>query len=323
MLKNTVIALMLCFGLVQAKPVDTVVFIKDKAVYLSSTNSNAAWRMPNSDGAFLASLSPDTQYLVFFTGSSQKPQGFFCRVPFSSCQKLKLTSQVVYGLMWSGSGNRFFLAQHSSSVLIDLPSMNMKTYKFFPRSISGDGLTLAYTTPTDIRVDVGGKQRVVFAVPKAQNALDWAFGGISLSTDGQQLYFASNAGNGINAAGTTRWRWYVVNTNGGKPKALTLPAFTGRIPDSVELSRDNKKMVFAFANQNASSLYLLNIQQNELRSMAQNPNGSLNGTFSKDSRFLAIGSSDLKNGALVSDVKIVNLAGVPSQIVLGASQYAW
>ncbi len=323
MLKNIVIAMLFCACLVQANRVDSVVFIKDNAVYLSSINSNAARKMPNSDGAFLASLSPDAQYLVFFTGSSQHPRGFFCRVPFLTCQKLKLSSEVVYGLMWSGTGNRFFLAQQTSSVLISLPSMNMKTYTFFPRSISGDGLTLAYTTPTDIRVVVGGKQRVVFAVPKTQNALDWAFGGISLSTDGQKLYFASNAGNGINEAGTTRWRWYVVNTNGGKPKALKLPAFTGRIPDSVELSRDNQKMVFAYANQSASSLYLLSIQQNELRSMAQNPNGALNGTFSKDSRFLAIGSSDLQNGALVSAVKIVNLAGVPSQIVLGASQYAW
>jgi hypothetical protein len=323
MLKSIVIAALLCACLVNAKPIETAVFIKDKAVYLTSTNSKVAQQMPDSDDAFLASLSPDAQYLVFFTGSSQHPKGFFCRVPFSSCQKLKLTSQVVYGLMWSGSGNRFFLAQQTSSVLISLPSMKMKTYKFFPRSISGDGLTLAYTTPSEIWVNVGGKQRVVFAVPNTQNPLDWAFGGISLSTDGQQLYFASNAGNGINAVGTTRWRWYVVNTNGGKPNALKLPAFTGRIPDSVELSRDNQKMVFAFANQNSSSLYLLNIQQNELRTMAQNPNGSLNGTFSKDSRFLAIGSSDLQNGALVSDVKIVNLAGVPSQIVLGASQYAW
>ncbi len=323
MLKNIVIAMLLCACLVQAKYVDGVVFIKDNAVYLSNTNSNAARQMPNSAGAFLASLSPDGQYLVYFTGSSQHPKGFFCRVPFLTCQKLKLTSEVVYGFMWSGTGNRFFLAQQTSSVLISLPSMGMKTYKFFPRGISGDGLTLSYTTPTDIRVDVAGKQRIVFAVGKSQNALNWAFGGISLSTDGQQLYFASNAGNGINDAGTTRWRWYVVNTNGGKPKALKLPAFTGRIPDSVELSRDNKKMVFAFANQNSSSLFLLNIQQNELRTMAQNPNGSLNGTFSKDSKFLAIGSSDLQNGALVSDVRIVNLAGVQSQIVLGASQYAW
>jgi Tol biopolymer transport system component len=323
MLKNIVIAMFLCACLVQANRADSVVFIKDNAVYLSSTNSNAARKMPNSADAFLASLSPDGQYLVFFTGSSQKHKGFFCRVPFLTCQKLKLNSEVVYGFMWSGNGNRFFLAQQTKSVLISLPSMNMKTFKFFPRSISGDGLTLAYTTPTDIRLDVGGKQRVVFAVPKSQNALDWAFGGISLSTDGQKLYFASNAGNGINDEGTTRWRWYVVNTNGGKPKALKLPAFTGRIPDSVELSRDNQKMVFAFANQTASSLYLLNIQQNELRTMAQNPNGALNGTFSKDSKFLAIGSNDLQNGALVSEVKIVNLAGVPSQIVLGASQYAW
>ena len=178
MWKNIVIAMLLCACLVQAKYVDSVVFIKDNAVFVSNNNSNAAQRMPNSGGAFLASLSPDGQYLVYFSGSSQHPRGFFCRIPFLTCQKLKLTSEVVYGFMWSGTGNRFFLAQQTSSVLISLPSMNVKTYKFFPRSISGDGLTLAYTTPTDIRVDVGGKQRVVFAVPKAQNALDWVFGGM-------------------------------------------------------------------------------------------------------------------------------------------------
>jgi WD40-like Beta Propeller Repeat len=323
MLKSLVIAILLCVGFVQADRLGTVVFIKDDAVYLSTFNSNALRRISNSDGAFLASLSPDRQYLVFFTGSSQRPQGFFCRVPFLICQKLRLSSEVVYGLMWSGTGHRFFLAQQTRSVLISLPSMKSRTYGFFPSSISGDGLTLAYSTPTDIRVEVAGKQRIVFAVPKTQNALKWAFGGISLSTDGQKLYFASNAGNGIDDSGTTRWRWYVLNTNGGQPKALKLPAFTGRIPDSVELSRDNKKMVFAFANQNASSLYLINLEQNELRTMVQNPKGSLNGTFSPDSRFLAIGSSDIQNGALVSEVKIVNLAGVPSRKIAGASQYGW
>jgi hypothetical protein len=49
----------------------------------------------------------------------------------------------------------------------------------------------------------------------------------------------------------------------------------------------------------------------------------LNGTFSQDSRFLAIGSGVMQNNALVNDVKIVNLVGVPSRVIAGASQYAW
>jgi WD40 repeat protein len=323
MLRYFLIVVLLLVSFSMADGQGTIAFMRDNAVFVSDAKSNDSRRVPNSEGAFIDSISPGGEYLVFFTGSSQNPRGYFCQTPFSKCQPLKVPSKVVYGLIWAGSGNRFFLGQQSASVLVSLPKMEFKAYSFFPTSISADGQVLAYATNSEIRVENAGKLRTVFAIPKLEKPLDWAFGGITLSRDGRQLYFASNSGAGIARTGTTHWRWFVVNTAGGETKPLELPEFTGRLPDTVEISSDGKKMVFGFSNQNATTIYLLNFVQNELRTLFQNPNGSLNAMFSPDSRYLAIGSNTFENGKFISRVDITNLNGIVQRSISGASQCTW
>lgn len=317
------VALLLLTCVSQGIGSGTIAFVRDNAVYVSDARSDQSRRVPNSQGAFIASISPGGEYLVFFTGSSQNPHGYFCQTPFSECLTLKVPSKVVYGLIWAGTGNRFFLGQQAASVLVSLPGMEFKAYRFFPSSISADGRTLAYATHSQVRVEIEGKERTVFAIPKTAKPINWTFGGITLSRDGRQLFFASNLGNGIARSGTTHWRWFVVNTDAGEPTALQLPEFTGRLPDTVEISSDNKKMVFGFSNQYASTIYLLNFVQNELRTLYQNKNGALSAIFSPDSNFLAIASNTLQNGKLVSRVEITNLNGIVQRSIPGASQCTW
>ncbi len=324
MFRSLLIVVFLFCGVSRAADLGTIAFMKDNAVYVSESSSNASRRIPNSEGTFIVSLSPGGKYLVFFTGSSQNPTGFFCKSPFLTCQKLKFPSKVVYGLIWSGTGDQFYLGQQYKSILLKLPGLQTKNFNFFPNSISSDGLVLTYSTVSEIRVQNAGKERTVFSIPASANPLNWAFGGISVSRDGKNLYFASNSGKGIDEFGTTRWRWYVANTSGGTPKALKMPEFTGRIPDSVEISSDNQKMVFGYSNKENSFLHLINLKaQNELRTMAQNTNGSLSGTFSPDSSLIAVGASSLKDGALQSKVNIMNLVGVVVRSIPGASQCTW
>ena len=323
MLRYFLVLVLLLVSFSRADGQATIAFIRDNAVFISDAKSSDSRRVLNSEGTFMASISTGGEYLVFFTGSSQNPRGFFCQTPFTKCKPLIVPSKVVYGLIWAGRGNRFFLGQRSASVLVSLPKMEFKAYSFFPTSISADGQVLAYSTNSEIRVENAGRQRTVFTIPKLENPLNWVFGGINLSRDGSQLFFASNSGTGIAASGTTRWRWFVVNTDGGKPSPLQLPEFSGRLPDTVEISSDSKKMVFGFSNQNATTIYLLNFVQNELRTLSQTPNGSLNATFSPDSSFLAIGSNTFDNGKLLSRVDITNLNGIVQRSIPGASQCTW
>jgi WD40-like Beta Propeller Repeat len=323
MLKLAMTVLFLLLGVSRAADLGTVAFIKDNAVYVSKVNSNVSRRIPGSNGAIMVSFSPDQKYLVFFNLSSLNTQGYYCLAPFTSCRVFRLSSSVAYGLIWNGSKNQFFLGQQNASRLLSLPDLQTKTYKFFPNSVSSDAKTLAYSTNSEIRLVVAGKQRTVFAIPKSQNALRWAFGGLGLSDDGRQLYFASNSGAGVDGSGTTRWRWFRVNTTGGTPKALKLPEFSGRIPDTVEISSDKQKMLFGFSNQNSSTLHVLSLEQNELRTMAQVGNGALTASFSPDSSLIAVGYGEQKGSALVNNVQIVNLLGVVLRNIPGGSQCTW
>jgi hypothetical protein len=323
MFKLVLTTLFLLLGVSRAADFGTVAFIKDNAVYVSKVNSQSSKRIPGSEGAIMVSFSPDKKYLVFFNLSSLNTQGYYCLFPFTSCRVFRLSSSVAYGLIWNGSKDQFFLGQQNASRLLSLPDLQVKTYTFFPSSVSSDAKTLVYSTNSEIRLVVAGKERTVFKVPKSQNALHWAFGGLSVTKDGRQLYFASNSGTGIDGAGTTRWRWFVVSTTGGIPKALKLPEFTGRIPDSVEISSDNKKMLFGYSKQNASMLQVLNLEQNELRTMAQVSNGSMTATFSPASSLIALGYSEQKGSALVNKVEIINLLGVVVRSIPGGSQCTW
>ncbi len=323
MFKVVLTALLLLLGVSRAADFGTVAFIKDNAVYVSKVNSNVSRRIPGSEGAIMVSFSPDRKYLVFFNLSSLNTQGYYCLAPFASCRIFRLSSSVAYGLIWNGNKDQFFLGQQNASRLLSLPDLQTKTYTFFPSSVSSDAKTLVYSTNSEIRLVVAGKQRTVFAIPKSQNALRWAFGGLSLTRDGRQLYFASNSGVGIDGAGTTRWRWFVVGTAGGTPKALKLPEFTGRIPDSVEISSDNNKMLFGYSKQNTSTLHVLSLQQNELRTMARVSNGALTASFSPDSSLIALGYGEQNKSALVNKVEIVNLLGVVLRSIPGASQCTW
>jgi hypothetical protein len=323
MLKFVLIAMFLMLGVSRASNFATVAFIKDNAVWVSKVSSNVSRRIPGSNGAIMVSFSPDDKYLVFFNLSSLNTQGYYCLTPFVSCRVFKLSSSVAYGLIWNGSKDQFFLGQQYRSVLLSLPSLQTKTYPFFPSSVSNDGQTLAYSSGSEIRLVVAGKQHTVFTIPKSQNALRWVFGGLSLSRDGRLLYFASNSGSDIDGDGTTHWRWFVVNTAGGIPKALKLPEFTGRIPDTVEISSDHKKMLFAYSNHLSTRLHVLNLEQNELRTMAQIANGSLTATFSPDSSLIALGYSQQTQSALVNKVEIINLLGVVQRTIAGASQCTW
>jgi hypothetical protein len=323
MLKFVLMAMFLLLGVARASDFGTVAFIKDNAVYVSKVNSKTSRRIPGSEGAFIVSFSPSRKYLVFFKISSQSRQGFYCLAPFTSCRAFRLSSSLAYGLIWNGSRDQFFLGQQYRSVLVSLPSLQAKSYPFFPSSVSSDAKTLVYSTNSEIRLVVAGKQRTVFSVPKSQNALRWVFGGAVLSRDGRQLYFASNSGVGVDSAGTTRWRWFVVNTSGGTPKALKIPEFTGRMPDTVEISSDNQKMLFSYSNQNSSTLHVLSLEQNELRTMAQVSNGALTATFSPDSSLIALGYSEQNGSALVNKVEIINLLGVVIRSIPRASQCTW
>lgn len=323
MLKIILIVIFLLLGVARASDFGTVAFIKDNAVWVSKVGSQSSRRIPGSEGAFIVSFSPGSKYLVFFKISNQNRQGYYCLAPFVSCRAFKLSSSLAYGLIWNGSKDQFFIGQQYRSVLLSLPSLQAKTFSFFPSSVSSDGQIFAYSTISEIRLVVAGKQHIVFAIPKPQNALRWVFGGLRLSSDGRQLYFASNSGSGIDDAGTTRWRWFVFNTSGGTPKALKLPEFSGRIPDTVEISRDNKKMLFAYSNHLSSTLHVLNLEQNELRTMAQIADGSLTATFSPDSSLMALGFSLQKESALVNKVDIINLFGVVLRSIPGASQCTW
>jgi hypothetical protein len=323
MFKLVMTVLCLLLGVARAANFGTVAFIKDGSVYVSKVNSNVSRRIPGSNGAIMVSFSPDQKYLVFFNLSSLNTQGYYCFAPFASCRVFRLSSSVAYGLIWNGGKDQFFLGQQNASRLLSLPDLQTKTYQFFPSSVSSDAKTLAYSTNSEIRLVVAGKQRTVFAIPKSQNALRWAFGAAVLSRNGRQLYFASNSGTGIDGSGTTRWRWFVVNTTGGTPKALKLPEFSGRIPDSVEISSDNQKMLFGYSNQNSSTLHVLSLEQNELRTMAQVGNGALTASFSPDSSLIAVGYSEQNGSALVNKVQIVNLLGVVIRSIPGASQCAW
>jgi WD40-like Beta Propeller Repeat len=323
MFKLAMIFLFLLLGVSRAADFGTVAFIKDGAVYVSKVNSNVSRRIPGSDGAIMVSFSPDQKYLVFFNLSSLNTQGYYCLAPFVSCRVFRLSSSVAYGLIWNGGKDQFFLGQQNASRLLSLPNLQTKTYQFFPSSVSSDAKTLAFLTNSEIRLVVAGKQRTVFAIPKSQNALRWVFGAAVLSSDGRQLYFASNSGTGIDGAGTTRWRWFVMGTSGGTPKALTLPEFTGRIPDNVEISSDNQKMLFGYSNQYSSTLHVLSLEQNELRTMAQVGNGALTASFSPDSSLIAVGYSEQNGSALVNKVQIINLLGVVIRSIPGASQCTW
>ncbi len=324
MFKGLTIALFLLLGVSRASDFDTFAFIKDSAVYVSKMDSATSRRIPGSEGAVTVSISPSGQYLIFFKLASLHTQGFYCLAPFVSCRVFRLSSSLAYGLIWNGGKDQFFLGQLAASVLLSLPGLQTKAYRFFPNSVSSDGQTLVYSTNSEIRAVVAGKTKTLFAVPKSQNPLRWSFGGLALSRDGRQLYFANNSGSGIDAAGTTRWRWFMVDTkSGGVPRALTLPEFTGRIPDTVEISRDSKKMLFAYAYQETSTLHVLNLDQNELRSMARIEGGSLTGTFSPDSSLIALGYGLQMGAALVNKVQIINLLGVVKRSIVGASQCTW
>jgi hypothetical protein len=323
MFKLAMTILFLLLGASRATDFGTLAFIKDNAVYVSNVSSNTSRRIPGSNGAIMVSFSPNKKYLVFFNLSSLSTQGYYCLAPFTSCRVFRLSSSVAYGLIWNGSKDQFFLGQQNASRLLSLPDLQTKTYKFFPSSVSDDAQTMAYLTNSEIRLVVAGQQRTVFNIPKSQNALRWVFGAAVLSSDGRQLYFASNSGTGIDSAGTTRWRWFVVNTGGGTPRALKLAEFTGRIPDSVEISSDNKKMLFAYSNHVNSTLHVLSLEQNELRTMAQISNGSLTASFSPDSSLIALGYSQQNKNALVNKLEIVNLLGVVLRSIPGASQCTW
>jgi WD40-like Beta Propeller Repeat len=323
-----------------AAPTGQLVFIKSDAVYVAQAAGGPARRLPGSDHAWYVAASPTSGTVLYFVApagakwdEAADTRGFVSRPPYDGARPLPppLDHLDTPEVRWAANGRIAFWSAGDRHGTYEPASDRVRRVRSGADSASRDGRVLAFATDREIKVrwPASGKERTLFSIGRPQplfaalrrarhpeklrrlidevrpalwrQSRNWQLGRPALTPDGKTVFFAANAGSGMDDAGSSAFCFFAADVATGKLSVLSrLGILLGRSPRQCQVSPDGQRLFFVMpskisAREEWRHAYLVDLRTQDPREILHaDPNHAaqmslMDGAcWSPDGRYLAI-----------------------------------
>lgn len=298
----------------QAAPTGHLGYLKGTRAIVSDARTGRETPLPNGNNVKDLILSPRGEALYFVPRPGQKlkpddvpiSNGMLASAPYKVARPLPGLSGIgFYSARWDRNGNTIYVSGKDYLGAYTPSVRRFQKLKALPDSQSSNGRILAFSNggTISVRNTATGKEETLFSIKKPQPLFDaikraknpagvkelrnaialdlakdqyqWQLGPVALHPNGKRLYFASNAGTGMGAAGNAVWALFACDLMTRKLAVLsTTGVFFSRPPDVLEVSPDSKRLIVlssahSSAIDNACSLFIVDLLTQKSREVLQ------------------------------------------------------